>query len=218
MATRRELRKKVALSVRIFGTDATGQIFSQSVSTVDVSFEGAMLNGVNRPIQTGEIIGLTYGKNKARFRVQWVGEPGTPQEGKIGVQNVSPTQCIWGIPLPERGLDEQGRPFASFPRQQPRMKCAASAELRPTGQAPMWSKVGDISEGGCFVEMMIPLHPGTRLKISIWLKDNKVLAEGVVANTRPGFGVGVRFTEMSPGDAAALKDFLKSLIRIPAHI
>ena len=47
MGTRRELRKKVVLSVRIFGTDATGRIFSESVSTVNVSYEGAMLNGVN---------------------------------------------------------------------------------------------------------------------------------------------------------------------------
>jgi len=86
------------------------------------------------------------------------------------------------------------------------------------GEAPMWTNVGDISEGGCFVEMMIPIQPGTRLKISIWVKDNKVIAEGVVANTRPGFGVGIRFTEMSAKDAACLKEFLKSLIQIPAHV
>jgi PilZ domain-containing protein len=218
MGTRREPRKKVALSVRIFGTDATGRIFSESVSTVDVSLQGAMLNGVNRPIKPGEVIGITYGKNKARFRVQWVGQPGTAQEGRIGVQNVAPSNCIWGVPLPERGLDEPGHVFTSLPRLQPRMKCSASAEVRPAGQAPMWSNVEDISEGGCFVEMMIPIHPGTRLKISIWLKNNKVLAEGVVANTRPGFGVGIRFTEMSPEDTASLKEFLKSLVRIPAHI
>jgi hypothetical protein len=218
MGTRRELRKKVALSVRIFGIDSTGRIFSESVSTVDVSFQGAMLNGVNRPIEPGEVIGITYGKNKARFRVQWVGQPGTAQQGRIGVQNLAPSNCLWGLPLPERGVEEPGRAFSSLPRLKPRMKCSASAELRPTGQAPMWSNVGDISEGGCFVEMMIPIQPGTRLKISIWLKDNKVLAEGVVANTRPGFGVGIRFTEMSPQDATSLKDFLKSLIRFPAHV
>ena len=208
----------MVLSVRIFGTDANGRIFSESVSTVNVSYEGAMLNGVNRPIKPGEIIGLTYGKNKARFRVQWAGQAGTGQEGQIGIQHVGPPQCIWGIPLPEQGLDEQGRPFTSLPRIQPRIKCSTSAELRPVGQAPMWSNVGDISEGGCFVEMMIPIQPGTRLKISIWVKDNKVLAEGVVANTRPGFGVGIRFTEMSPEDTACLKEFLKSLIQIPAHV
>ncbi|PYX88621.1 MAG: hypothetical protein DMG68_07820 [Acidobacteria bacterium] len=214
MAARREHRKNVELSVRIFGTDANGRIFSECVSTVNVSVQGAMLGGVNRPIKPGEIIGLTYGKNKARFRVQWVGEPGTPQAGKIGVQNVA-SNCVWDVPLPKEGLDEQGRAFSSAARYNPRLKCSTSVELRPPGDVPVWSKVGDISEGGCFVEMMIPLQPGTRLKISLWLKDNKVLAEGVVANSRPGFGVGIRFTEMTKQDSECLKDFLKSLVRIP---
>ena len=217
MATRRELRKDVALTVRIFGTDANGHVFSEIVSTVNVSLEGAMLRGVDRPVKAGEIIGLTYGKNKARFRVQWAGEPGGPLEGRIGVQNVAPSTSIWGIPLPQKGLDEQGRVFASSPRHHPRMKCSNSVELRATGEPPVWSKVGDISEGGCFVEMMIPLQPGTRLRISLWLKDNKVTAEGMVANSRPGFGVGIKFTEMSRADSERLKDFLKSLVRIPVH-
>ena len=216
MADRREHRKNVELSVRIFGTDANGRIFSECVSTVNVSVQGAMLNGVKRPIKPGEIIGLTYGKNKARFRVQWVGEPGSPQAGRIGVQNVV-SSCIWDVPLPKDGLDEAGRSFASGPRQNPRLKCSNSVELRPVGQPPVWSKVGDVSEGGCFVEMMIPLKPGTRLKISLWLKDSKVVAEGVVANSRPGFGVGVRFTEMSKQDSDCLKEFLKSLVRIPVR-
>lgn len=216
MATRREHRKDVELSVRIFGTDANGRIFSETVSTVNVSLEGAMLNGVNRPIKAGEIIGLTYGKSKARFRVQWVGQPGTPHEGRIGVQNVVPSNCVWDVPLPKGGVDEKGRALASAARYSPRVKCSSSVELRPTGQPPMWSRVGDLSEGGCFVEMDMPLQPGTRLKISLWVKDNKVVAEGVVANSRPGFGVGIRFTEMSREDSERVKEFLKSMIRIPA--
>jgi hypothetical protein len=75
--------------------------------------------------------------------------------------------------------------------------------------------VGDVSEGGCFVEMMIPLQPGTRMRISLWLKDNKVTAEGVVVHSRPAMGVGVRFTEMSRHDSEQLREFLKSTVRIP---
>ncbi len=216
MATRREARKEVTLSVRIFGTDSNGRPFSDCVSTVNVSLEGAMIEGLNRPIKAGEIIGLTYGKNKARFRGQWVGQPGSGQQGRMGIQNVLPGRCLWDIPLPQNGMDEKGRVLApSHPK--PRMKCSTSAELRPAGEAPVWSKIGDISEGGCFVEMMIPLKPGTRLKISLWLKDNKVAAEGVVANSRPGFGIGIRFTEMSPQDAEKLRQFVKSLVSIPAQ-
>jgi hypothetical protein len=215
MPTRREQRKDVKLTVRIYGTDSAGSIFSECVSTVNVSLEGAMLQGVYRPIKPGEIIGLTYGNKKARFRVQWVGKSGSEQAGCIGIHNVAPTSSIWDIPLPQRGLDDRGQIYAT-PRQSPRLKCSSSVELKPTGQPPMWSKVGDLSQGGCFVEMMIPLQQGTRLKISLWLKENKVIAEGVVVHSRPGFGVGIRFTEMSHSDSERLQEFLKSMVRIPA--
>lgn len=218
MATRSQNRKEIALSVRIFGTDANGRVFSETVSTVNVSFEGAMLKGVNRPIQPGEIIGLTYGNHKARFQVRWVGQRGSGQEGRIGLENVVPDTCIWDMPLPRRSTGNQPGTFP-HPRQHKRLKCSNSVELRPFGQPPVWSKVGDISEGGCFVEMMLPLQPGTRMKISLWLKDNKVTAEGVVVHSRPASGVGVRFTDMSRHDSDELREFLKSMVRIPAvHI
>ena len=212
----REQRKQVALTVRIFGTDSTGHVFSDSVSTVNVSFEGAMLTGVNRPIKVGEIIGLTYGKNKARFRVQWVGQSGTPNQGRMGVQNVMPSSCIWDLPLPPRNADEAKSNFA-VARRHARLKCTSSVQLNPNGEPPVWSKAADLSEGGCFVEMMIPVKTGTRLKISLWLKDDKVVAEGVVVHSRPAYGVGIQFTEMSQRDAERLREFLKSLVRIPLH-
>jgi hypothetical protein len=215
MATRREARKEVTLSVRIYGTDSNGRPFSDCVSTVNVSMEGAMLEGVNRLITPGEIIGLSYGKNKARFRVQWVGHPGSGQQGRMGIHNVLTGSCLWDLNLPSEGDETKVRAYSSRPK--PRMKCASSAELRPFGEAPVWSKLGDISEGGCFVEMMIPLKQGTRLKISLWLKDNKVTAEGVVANSRPGFGIGIKFTDMTPHDAERLRQFVKSLVSIPAQ-
>ncbi len=212
----REQRKQVALTVRIFGTDSTGHVFSDSVSTVNVSFEGAMLSGVNRPIPAGEIIGLTSGKNKARFRVQWVGQPGTPNQGRVGVQNVMPTSCIWDLPLQPRSAQEAKSNYA-VARRHARLKCSSSVQLNPNGEPPVWSKAADLSEGGCFVEMMIPVKMGTRLKISLWLKDDKVVAEGVVVHSRPAYGVGIQFTEMSRLDAERLREFLKSLVRIPLH-
>jgi hypothetical protein len=215
MATGREQRKKVALTVRIFGTDSNGRIFSDSVSTVNVSFEGAMLSGVHRAIQTGDVIGLTYGSKKARFRVKWVGKEGSPYQGNMGLQAVAPASCIWDVPLQPRA--EATDPHYSSPRRTPRVRCTNSIQLNPTGQPPVWSKVADISEGGCFVEMMLPLETGTRLKISLWLKDDKVVAEGVVAHARPAYGVGIQFTEMSTRDAERLREFLKSMVRFPAE-
>jgi PilZ domain len=212
----REQRKQVALTVRIFGTDSTGRVFSDSVSTVNVSFEGAMLTGVHRTIKAGEIIGLTYGKNKARFRVQWVGEAGTPNQGRMGIQNVMPTSCIWDFALQPRTAGAEMRSNYAVARRHARLKCSSSVQLNSNGEPPVWSKAGDLSEGGCFVEMMIPVKAGTRLKISLWLKEDKVVAEGVVVHSRPAYGVGIQFTEMSQRDAERLREFLKGLVRIPA--
>jgi len=214
MATRREQRKNIALSVRVFGTDAAGRIFSETVTTVNVSLEGAMVAGLKPPVKPGEIIGLRYGNNKARFQVQWVGQPGTPLEGTVGLRNLLPTTPFWDVKLPARGLDDKGRIYASQ-RRFPRVKCSTSVELRQEGAPPVWTKAGDMNLGGCFVEMMIPLRQGTRMKIMLWLKDDKIVAEGVVANARPGYGVGVRFTEMSAEDSGRLKEFLSSMVRIP---
>jgi hypothetical protein len=214
MPTRNEARKEVTLSVRIFGTDAHGQVFSETVSTVNVSLEGAMLKGVRRHLKPGEVIGLTYGANKARFRVQWIGQRGSDQEGRIGLRSVLPGKCLWDVPLPSPADNQQ----RSFPvaRKFKRLKCNNPVELRPFGQPPVWSKIGEVGEGGCFVELMIPLQPGTRMKISLWLKDNKVTAEGIVVYSRPAYGVGIRFTEMSSRDSEQLKEFLKSMVRLPA--
>jgi hypothetical protein len=57
--------------------------------------------------------------------------------------------------------------------------------------------VRDISVGGCFVAMpTLPPDKG-RLKIIIWVNDTKLAIQGVVASRRPGFGISIKFTEMT---------------------
>jgi hypothetical protein len=89
-------------------------------------------------------------------------------------------------------------------------------QLVPPGQtAPIWGKAIDLSMGGCFIEMPIPLQKGTKLKIGIWIKENKIWVTGRVVSSRPGFGIGVQFDELSHLDAGQLQDYLKSITQIP---
>src|SRR6266568_4341557 len=90
MGNRREPRKAMEVSVRIFGTDCGGRIFSEKVTTVDVSHNGAKVRGVKTQLKLHEIVGLTCRKNKVHFRVKWAGEPGSPSEGQIGLLNLTP--------------------------------------------------------------------------------------------------------------------------------
>jgi hypothetical protein len=59
--------------------------------------------------------------------------------------------------------------------------------------------------------MPIPLDKGSQVRLMIWVKDSKVWAKGKVVSSRPGFGIGVKFTDMSPLDSQNLTEFLNSL-------
>lgn len=77
MSKRREPRKELQISVRVFGTDSSGKTFSEKVTTVNVSQRGVELSGVSAQLNPEDIIGLSYANNRAHFRVKWMGKPGT---------------------------------------------------------------------------------------------------------------------------------------------
>ena len=61
---------------------------SETTSLIDVSHFGARVSGIAFRLQAGEVVHLVSGGVDARFQVIWVGEPGTPQEGQIGLQSL----------------------------------------------------------------------------------------------------------------------------------
>jgi len=214
MGKRREPRKEIRVPVRIFGTDSGGQIFSEKVFTVDVSQQGLQLSGVQAHPSVDEIVGVTYGVTKAHFRVKWVGQNGSPKAGHMGLLNLSPEKSLCDFPLPPPGFDATVRD-ARDRRATPRLKCANSAEVYPSGQtAPVRTRTADISLGGCFLEMPNPLPKGTQIKIALWVKEYKLWATGEVVTSTPGFGIGVKFIEMTDQDKNQLRQFLDSMIRI----
>ena len=210
MGTRREPRKLVSVPVRIFGTDRNGKVFSENVTTIDVSVNGAKLTGVRAQLKVDEVIGLSYGKNKSQFRIKWTGTPATPAEGTIGLLNLNPERPLWDFLLPH-GIDVFQQQRTTERRRWARVKCAVSVELRRPGQAVIWGKASDLSQGGCFVEMSIPLALETRFEIALWLDETKLPLEGQVASVAPGFGNGVRFLNISSASLEHLKRFIQSI-------
>jgi hypothetical protein len=214
MGKRREPRKEVRVPVRIFGTDSSGQIFSEKVFTVNVSQQGVELDGVQAQPKVDEVVGVSYGQTKANFRVKWVGERGSMHQGKVGLLNLSGEKSFWDFPLPPPGFDGSVRD-ARDRRTSPRIKCASSVEVYPTGvAAPIRTRTADLSVGGCFLEMPNPLPKGTPIRIALWVKDLKLWANAEVVTSTPGFGIGVKFTEISVEDRKELRQFLDSMVRI----
>jgi hypothetical protein len=214
MGKRREPRKEIKVPIRIFGTDSGGQIFSEKVSTVNVSKNGLEVEGVQALPKVDEIVGVTYGVIKTHFRVKWVGQRGAADAGRMGLLNLSPEKSLWDFPLPPPGLDGSVRDQRDR-RTDVRVKCTNSAEVYPSGASvPIRTRTADLSLGGCFLEMTNPLPKATQIRIALWVKDFKLWANGEVVTSTPGFGIGVKFIEMTEQDKNQLKQFIESMVRI----
>ncbi|MBZ5521816.1 MAG: hypothetical protein LAP21_06205 [Acidobacteriia bacterium] len=98
MAKRREYRMTVPLSVRLWGLDRHGRVFSQNVKTLNIATNGARLYGVTAELEPGFLVGLQCGNMRARFMVVWVGEKGGSRESQVGLRAAA--NGIWSVALP----------------------------------------------------------------------------------------------------------------------
>ena len=107
MPERCEKRLVISLPVRVYGIGSDGKAFNQDAITVDVTRDGAQIKGVQQIRSSGEIVGVQYADEKARFKVVWVGEAGSERAGRIGVQAIEREKCPWSRVLD--GAPEQFR-------------------------------------------------------------------------------------------------------------
>jgi hypothetical protein len=200
------------LQVRIAGVDTSGRPLLQMVTTRNISRQGALLEGIQGKLKAGEIVAVTYKNNKARFRVTWVGDSGTKGAGQIGIQNVDSAKCIWDTTaLPPAATDAYTAPPAKERRQHRRVQCKLGAELHIKGAvALVRGEVANLSVGGCFMEMSTVPENKTQVKLIVWVNDSKLALKGIVVSRRPGFGISIRFTEMTPGVREHLGSFVQS--------
>jgi hypothetical protein len=210
MGKRREPRKEIQVPVRIFGTDSSGHVFSAKAVTVNVSHQGVELSGVESRLILDEVIGLTYGKNRVHFRVKWVGQSGTPKADHVGLLNVSPEKPLWDFPLPS-AVPDTHQPQIVQQRRHPRFKCQNSLEIHTQEGATFWAAIADLSVGGCYVEMAIPLQPGSKVKVGIWIGETKAWADCEVVYRTAGCGVGLKFSKISESDLERIRRFLAQL-------
>jgi hypothetical protein len=98
-------------------------------------------------------------------------------------------------------------------RKTPRVKCDVPVQVLPEGDANMWGKASDISLGGCFVEMPIPLKPDAKFEIALWIGETKMCLRGEVASSAPGFGIGVRFVNVGAGERELLGKHIDALAK-----
>jgi len=70
--------------VRVWGMDANGKAFIQTVKAGQFTEKTAVLTGV-LPINIGDVIGIRHRESKARFSVSWVSDEDPQQTRSVGV-------------------------------------------------------------------------------------------------------------------------------------
>jgi two-component system, cell cycle response regulator len=107
VSKRLEVRHSLALPVRIWGMDATGQMFEEYATTIDVTTTGAHIIGIKHLLHRGCVIGVEHRSSRARYRVTWVESADDGKSRKIGVQLIETGKFIWGRVIP-RVFEDSG--------------------------------------------------------------------------------------------------------------
>ncbi len=70
-------------------------------------------------------------------------------------------------------------------------------------------RISDISLGGCFVETLVQPTPGENTEVTVCFTPvDSMTIGGQVVYSEPGLGFAIKFRELTPDEAAALKKFL----------
>ncbi len=99
-STRKAPRVPKTLRVIVKGTDPRGHRFAQTACTVDLSEDGARLDGVGFLTTPGQTIEVRRLWRKARFRVVWIGQVGSTESNQVGVVLQS-EKNIWRVEVPK---------------------------------------------------------------------------------------------------------------------
>ncbi|HEY5028714.1 MAG TPA: PilZ domain-containing protein [Candidatus Angelobacter sp.] len=90
---RHEKRLHLAVPVKVF-PDVTS-VESQNCCTYEISTTGARLVTPPGITSVGQTIWVQRQNRRARYKVAWIGEPGTSLEGQVGVESLEPANVIW---------------------------------------------------------------------------------------------------------------------------
>ena len=219
----RDPRKPISVTIRVVGLDARGQAYSHSVNTVDVSTHGLRIHGAGFLRKTGENVTVVYGANRLRFRVVWIGPPGTELEHQAALAVIEPNDDVakLGLPIPiefdsveaeDSPAAELGDPFGQ--RRAPRYSCDRGVQVWKLGEiVASYGKLQNLSVMGCFVETPQPFEVGTAVRLAMALFGMQVRAQGVVRSSFPSKGMGVQFTSVRPEDITLLNSVLGRLAK-----
>jgi hypothetical protein len=214
-------RLKLVLPVRIWGMDTTGKPFHQMAHTLNVNKSGARLGGVRVIVGTDEIVGVQYKHKKARFKVVWLGKPGTKSQEQVGITRIAGEPEIWPIELPTLEMrDEYEAPpppkkKESDKRELKRYPCSGGIEVRArhSQRTGVWGALTDISLGGCSTQMTSPFPKDSPVDFVLRIGTVEIRGHGGVRGAVNGSGIGVDFIGLPDTDRERLDYLIEKFSR-----
>ncbi len=201
----------VDLPVRIWGMDADGRPFFQTATANNLSSEGIMISHVNHLLKPGEVMGVQYGDKKARFRVVWVADAGLERKIEAGLCLGEDQEIPWPeLATPRPVLESSGR---KNKRRFARHKILFPLEISfdDSQRSHMNASATDVAGRGCYVQIMVPLPMGTKVRVKFSMGAEKIETSGVVRASDPGVGMGIEFTDLSSNIQYRLQAYLEKL-------
>lgn len=105
--SRKQQRVPKMLRVVVTGTDSRGHRFKQSSYTIDLSQDGARLDGIGFLTSPGQTIEVRRLWRKKKFRVVWIGHVGSTEANQVGVFGLQNEKDLWHVHFPEEEPEKE---------------------------------------------------------------------------------------------------------------
>ena len=223
------------MRVKVSAPDKPESVVSQAACTLDVAGRGARISGVKYAGNPGDTVVVERGNVRARFKVAWVGAPGTVRDGQLGLQSVEPVLGLWGIetspPDDFGGIEPDGvvpalAAVASAPGSPGapkapastrnaglmRYTCRGEVAFRKDAQFALTHKAAlrDIGTRGCFVmtKEKFPINARMVLGLKIGLLEMQVRAS---VKTAEPLGMWMEWIDLPQAEREQINELVERL-------
>jgi PilZ domain-containing protein len=223
-AARKNKRLHVALPIRITYWDQDKKPGLEMACTYDISSHGARISSLRFVNQTGEIVAVERGRNKAFCRVVWIGDEKSKLQGQIGLECIEPNRTLWEPELRDmqevyEPIEKNGQATKSFVagnrRRRDRFQVQGKAEILKSNEGPLknpqQAELQDLSEIGCLVKTKEVLLPGTDIKLILKVANYDLALKGKVKHSALDLGVGIEFAQIRKSDRQTLQFLMQQL-------
>jgi hypothetical protein len=88
---------------------------------------------------------------------------------------------------------------------------AEAKVIERLSEAELSGRCSDISLGGCYIDALSPFPVGAGVRVALTTDAGNFSADGIVASSTDGMGMGLRFTSIEPDQRRILNGWIRDL-------